>query len=273
MFGAAKPNPFPHLADVTADLAARDAFMAAMEAAGADGHSDASSRRPSRIIRNCCGSTSAAIHRQESRSTPHRMDRSGRGGYAMSRHTATPWLRLLRKSRRAHSAQGLVRTAAPMIPLRCQDISGDDGFDEGRSSLWVRHGSRRMHAYNFSLYARHADERDTAALRRGRPGPALLEYRPRSAAEQDMGCLALPTEGTRGPRAPATMLTGLTGRGPQVPTIWHAYDPEKLLVDPYARDVFFPPSFDREAARRPGSNAGSSPAGGPSEPRAPVRLG
>ena len=40
MFGAAKPNPFPHLADVTADLAAQDAFIAALEAGGADGHSD-----------------------------------------------------------------------------------------------------------------------------------------------------------------------------------------------------------------------------------------
>jgi hypothetical protein len=39
-FGAAKPDPFPHLADITADLAARDAFTAAVEAAGADGHTD-----------------------------------------------------------------------------------------------------------------------------------------------------------------------------------------------------------------------------------------
>jgi hypothetical protein len=40
LFGAAKPNPFPHLAEVTADLAARDAFTAALEAADAEGHSD-----------------------------------------------------------------------------------------------------------------------------------------------------------------------------------------------------------------------------------------
>ena len=35
-----KPDPLPHLADVTADLAARDAFLAALEAVGAEGHSD-----------------------------------------------------------------------------------------------------------------------------------------------------------------------------------------------------------------------------------------
>ncbi len=40
LFGAAKANPFPHLADVTADLAARDAFTAAEKAASADGHCD-----------------------------------------------------------------------------------------------------------------------------------------------------------------------------------------------------------------------------------------
>jgi hypothetical protein len=34
------PNPFAHLADVTADLAARDAVMAAMEASDAIGYSD-----------------------------------------------------------------------------------------------------------------------------------------------------------------------------------------------------------------------------------------
>jgi hypothetical protein len=40
VFGAAKPNPFPHLADITAELAAGEAFTAAVEAAGADGHTD-----------------------------------------------------------------------------------------------------------------------------------------------------------------------------------------------------------------------------------------
>jgi hypothetical protein len=39
-FGAAPPNPFPHLADITADRAAGDAFTAAVEATGADGHTD-----------------------------------------------------------------------------------------------------------------------------------------------------------------------------------------------------------------------------------------
>jgi glycogen operon protein len=41
----------------------------------------------------------------------------------------------------------------------------------------------------------------------------------------------------------------------------HPFDPHKVLLDPLARDVYFPPAFSREAARRPGSNAGRAPLG------------
>jgi hypothetical protein len=40
MMGNRQPNPFPQLANVAADLAARDAFTAAVVAAGAAGHAD-----------------------------------------------------------------------------------------------------------------------------------------------------------------------------------------------------------------------------------------
>lgn len=39
------------------------------------------------------------------------------------------------------------------------------------------------------------------------------------------------------------------------------FNPNKVLLDPYARAVFFPPSFDRTAALRTGSNAGKAPLG------------
>jgi hypothetical protein len=38
--GTRQPNPFPHLAEVGADLVARNAFTAAVDAAGAAGHVD-----------------------------------------------------------------------------------------------------------------------------------------------------------------------------------------------------------------------------------------
>jgi isoamylase len=36
----------------------------------------------------------------------------------------------------------------------------------------------------------------------------------------------------------------------------HAFDPRKILLDPYAKAVFVPPNYDRRAAIGPGSNAG-----------------
>lgn len=41
----------------------------------------------------------------------------------------------------------------------------------------------------------------------------------------------------------------------------HTFDSEKILLDPYARVVHFPPLFDRNAATQPGSNAGVAPLG------------
>jgi len=51
----------------------------------------------------------------------------------------------------------------------------------------------------------------------------------------------------------------VTGPAPNAEFSWHSFDSEKLLVDPYARDVYFPPRFSREAAQRPGSNEGMAP--------------
>ena len=45
------------------------------------------------------------------------------------------------------------------------------------------------------------------------------------------------------------------------PNAWNAFDPDKILLDPYAKGVFFPPTFRREAAKSPGSNAGRAPLG------------
>ena len=41
----------------------------------------------------------------------------------------------------------------------------------------------------------------------------------------------------------------------------HSFDPQKVLLDPYAKCIFFPPGFDRELATREGANAGHAPLG------------
>ena len=41
----------------------------------------------------------------------------------------------------------------------------------------------------------------------------------------------------------------------------HAFNPETILLDPYAKSLFFPPAFDRNAALGSGGNAGKAPLG------------
>lgn len=41
----------------------------------------------------------------------------------------------------------------------------------------------------------------------------------------------------------------------------HAFNPHKILLDPYAKSIFFPPGFDRSAAFGRCSNAGKAPLG------------
>jgi isoamylase len=53
----------------------------------------------------------------------------------------------------------------------------------------------------------------------------------------------------------------VNGPAPHEPNQWHAFDPDKILLDPYAKKVFFPPGFSRSAACHPGSNAGRAPLG------------
>jgi glycogen operon protein len=48
--------------------------------------------------------------------------------------------------------------------------------------------------------------------------------------------------------------------GPGLPGSY-GFDPEKILLDPYAKTVFFPPQFDRTLAMRAGPNAGRAPLG------------
>ncbi|KAA5543056.1 glycogen-debranching protein [Roseiconus nitratireducens] len=67
-------------------------------------------------------------------------------------------------------------------------------------------------------------------------------------------------------RIPADQIDGpcvyayrISGPAPAGGFEFHAFDPEKLLLDPYAHTVYFPPEFSRAAACQPGSNAGKSP--------------
>jgi glycogen operon protein len=49
--------------------------------------------------------------------------------------------------------------------------------------------------------------------------------------------------------------------GPRDLSRGQRFDPHKVLLDPFAREVFFPPAYSRDACTRPGSTAGRAPLG------------
>jgi glycogen operon protein len=116
----------------------------------------------------------------------------------------------------------------------------------------------RTKSWNFALYSKHA----TAVT--------LLLYGPK---DYETPLYRVPLHHLRNKsgrvwhcRIPAGNIEGshyygYSVEGPTGPGSGHRFDPEKVLLDPYARAVFFPPAFDREAARRPGPNAGKAPLG------------
>lgn len=113
-------------------------------------------------------------------------------------------------------------------------------------------------ACNFALYSRHAErvrlllygEADLA-----RP-VAAVDLDPQQNKTWDVWHLRLGEADLRGARYYAYSVDG-----PRAGPGRRGFDPDKVLLDPCAREVFFPPSFDREAARHPGPNAGMAPLG------------
>ncbi len=108
---------------------------------------------------------------------------------------------------------------------------------------------------NFAIYSRHAER------------VVLQLY---AADETATPCFVYELDHLRhksGPvwhcRFPTDQIVGaeyyayrMDGPAPGPGFEFHAFDFEKLLVDPYAHAVYFPPEFSRDAARSPGSNAG-----------------
>ncbi len=115
-------------------------------------------------------------------------------------------------------------------------------------------------SFNFAVYSKHAErvslllygERDLGTpikllaldLQRHRTG-RIWHCRVPRAELSEARYYAYSVDGPRDRGAPN----------------WHAFDPEKVLVDPYAEEIFVPPEFARAAACLPGPNAGTAPLG------------
>jgi isoamylase len=126
----------------------------------------------------------------------------------------------------------------------------------GPGAAWVED----ERAYNFSLYSQHAESVVLLLFAEDDLAHPLLEYRldPRVNKTWNVWHCRLSGREAGGARYYAYRIDGPRSDGPGN---WHAYDPEKVLLDPHAKEVFFPPGFDRKAAQQPGSNLGRAPLG------------
>ncbi|HET8656265.1 MAG TPA: isoamylase [Longimicrobiaceae bacterium] len=115
-------------------------------------------------------------------------------------------------------------------------------------------------AFNFALYSKHAESvRLLLYSARDVETPVLTyDLDARLHKSGRMWHCRVPEREARDALYYAYAVSGPQPRGRYE---WHAFDPEKILLDPYARGVFFPPAFERGAAMHPGSNAGRAPLG------------
>jgi glycogen operon protein len=114
----------------------------------------------------------------------------------------------------------------------------------------------RAGAWNFALYSRHATGVTLLLFGRGDLATPLYEFRLNHLVHKSGRVWHC-----RVPEAsvPGALYYAYRVDGPIRPELGLRFDPEKILLDPYARGIFFPPGFDREAARARGPNAGRAP--------------
>ena len=115
-------------------------------------------------------------------------------------------------------------------------------------------------AYNFALYSKHAERLTLLLYTDSDLVKPVFAYR--------FDYLKNKTGRIWHCRIPCASMKGafyyaytVDGPKPNGRFEWHWFDRDKILLDPYAKSVFFPPDFDRLAAVRPGSNAGKAPLG------------
>ena len=116
------------------------------------------------------------------------------------------------------------------------------------------------HAYNFALYSKHA-ERVTLLLYGEGDVECPRVTRTLDASRHKSGRVwhcRLPADVVHPARYYAY---SVGGPPPEGRFAWHAFDEQKVLLDPYAPSVHFPPAFDRNASIGSGSNAGQAPLG------------
>jgi glycogen operon protein len=126
-------------------------------------------------------------------------------------------------------------------------------------------------AWNFALYSRNASGVTLLLYSAGDTTRPILEKKLDRLANKTgrVWHCTVPAD-----RAPGAAYYGYRVEGSGSARDGHRFDPEKVLLDPYAPAVHFPAGYSREACKRPGPTDGRAPLGVlPRPPRAFERRG
>lgn len=117
-----------------------------------------------------------------------------------------------------------------------------------------------QNAFNFALYSKNASSVELLLFTENEyTTPAItIRLDPLKNKSQRIWHCRLKKDEINGALYYAYKVEGPLG--PE-PSYLHQFDPQKILLDPYAKEVFFPPEFSRDAAEQSGSNAGKAPLG------------
>jgi isoamylase len=140
--------------------------------------------------------------------------------------------------------------AAPAKPL---SWAQSEGSPLPLGVTWIE----EQQAFNFALHAEHAESVTLLLYSSADLVNPILKFSfdfLRNKSARIWHC-RIPISELAEARYYAYSVSGQTA--PQL----HSFDPQKILLDPNAKCVFFPPGFDRELAMREGSNAGRAPLG------------
>jgi isoamylase len=114
---------------------------------------------------------------------------------------------------------------------------------------------RKEQAFNFAVHSEHAESVTLLLYSATNLVNPLIAFRLdflRNKSGRIWHC-RMPIHEIAEARYYAYSVSGPTG----LPLF--SFDPQKVLLDPYAKCIFFPPGFDRELAAGEGSNAGKAP--------------
>ena len=112
-------------------------------------------------------------------------------------------------------------------------------------------------AFNFAVYSEHAESVTLLLYSASDLANPILKF-PFDFLRNKSGRIwhcRIPLDQMREARYYAYSVSGQAFAG------LHCFDPDKVLLDPYAKSVFFPPEFDRKLAIGAGPNAGKAPLG------------